>query len=604
MSTDTETSTSPADESKGAGSLDKETKLKGSFAKDLATGEFNEDMLFPYPKMKTEEAETVKSVIDSLDSWLESKRSEFPKWDVEGHLPEEIIQEMREFGLFSLIVPEEHGGLGLSTSGYSRCMQQMSRYDGSVAITAGAHSSIGMKGLVMFGTDEQKARYLPKLATGEMIAAYCLTEAGSGSDAASIKTKAVKDGDDWILNGEKIWITNGGIADFFTVFAITDTPEGKISAFIVTKDMEGVSSSPHEDKMGLRASSTTTISFENVRVPSSNILGELGKGFKVAVKILNNGRTGLGGGSVGAMKELISHSTKQANMRKQFGKPISEFGLIKQKVGQMMVDCYASESVVNMVSGLIDEGYEDFSVEAAISKVFATECLWKTSDEALQIAGGNGYMREFPYERIMRDNRINRIFEGTNDILHLFIALTAMNTASSLLKSVAKVFGNIQAGKVFNDPIKGFGYLSDYSKRWFAANTGFGSAKFTKIHPELADCQLIIETHIRDFAALSDTLLRRHGKKIIDKQIACKRVAQILMDLYVGCCVLSRVTQSIEDNGKEAAAQEIDIAKSFCMQARDRIRQNLARVEENEDEMIKGLADHAFKNEKYEWDNL
>jgi len=581
----------------------KNLDLSKSFARSLCIGQIEESILFPYPKMKEEEAATVRSVADSIDAWLKTKNdADYRSWDVAGELPASVIQEMREFGLFSLIIPEEFGGLGLSTAAYSRCLQQMSKYDGSAAITVGAHSSIGMKGLILFGNDEQKTKYLPKLATGEIIAAYCLTEAGSGSDAGSIKTKAVKEGDHWVLNGEKIWITNGGIADFFTVFAVTDTPEGKITAFIVTRDMLGVSSGPHEDKMGLRASSTTTVSFDNVKVPQANVLGEVGKGFKVAVKILNNGRTGLGGGSVGVMKHLITMSTQQAKMRKQFGKSISEFGLIKQKIGQMVIDCYASESVVNMVSGIIDQGYQEYAVEAAMSKVFATDCLWRASDEALQIAGGNGYMREFPYERIMRDNRVNRIFEGTNDILHLFIALTAMNDASSLLKDVGKLLGS-PAG-VFGDPIKGFGVFAEYSKRWFSNQTGYGSATFSKAHPLLAAESSIVETHARYLSALTDKLLRRHGKNIVDKQIVSKRMAQILIDVYVLACVISRVTQAIEEKGQDEVAREIEIAKVFGFQADERIRLNIQRIDTNEDEMLKGIADFAVEQEKYVWDNI
>ena len=211
-------------------------------------------------------------------------------------------------------------------------------------------------------------------------------------------TTAVKEGDHWVLNGNKLWITNGGIADFFTVFA--KTPEeggrGKMTAFIVTKDMEGVSIGPHEDKMGLRSSSTTTVHLDNVKVPDNNVLGEPGQGFKVAMMILNSGRTGLGGGSVGAMKHLIGMATKQANERKTFGEPISSYGLIKKKVARMVIDCYTSEAAVTMVGGLIDDGYKDYQVEAAISKVYATECLWRTADEALQIAGGNGYHARVP----------------------------------------------------------------------------------------------------------------------------------------------------------------------------------------------------------------
>ena len=359
----------------------------------MCIGEIEEEILFPYPKLKEGEKEILKTIHDSVSSWLKSKQGEFRKWDKKGELPKEIIEEMKQMGLFGVIIPEEFGGMGLSTIAYQRLISELAQYDGSLLITMAAHSSIGMKGLLLFGTKEQKQKYLPKLATGEMIAAYCLTEAGAGSDAASIKTKAVRDGDDWILNGEKIWITNGGIADFFTVFAATDTPEGKITGFIVTRDMKGVTSGPHEDKMGLRASSTTTVNFENVRVPKENVLGEVGKGFKTAVRILNHGRTGgLGGGCVGVMKKCIALSTKQAKIRKQFGKSISEFGLIKKKIGQMVVDCYATESVVTIVSSLIDAGYEDYAVEAAISKIFASEALWRATDEALQIAGGNGFM--------------------------------------------------------------------------------------------------------------------------------------------------------------------------------------------------------------------
>ena len=254
------------------------------------------------------------------------------------------------------MIPEEHGGLGFGSKAYSRALQEVANYDASVAVTIGAHSSIGMRGLLLFGTEEQRERYYPKLASGEMIAAFCLTEPGSGSDAASIKTTAVRDGDHYVLNGDKIWITNGGIADFFTVFAKTGDPKERknLTAFIVTRDMPGVTSGPHEDKMGIRASSTTTVSFDNVRVPAENLLGEEGKGFKVAMNILNSGRTGLGGGSRRRHEANDRARAKQANERVQFGKPIAEFGLIKQKVGQMVVDCYATEAIVTMVAGLID----------------------------------------------------------------------------------------------------------------------------------------------------------------------------------------------------------------------------------------------------------
>lgn len=572
-----------------------------SFVRSLCMGDIEESVIIPYPKLKDEEKEILRSVIDSVDSTLKGRDAEFRKWDREGELPESMLEEMRQLGLFSLIIPEEHGGIGMNSTSYSRTLQALAKHDGSVAITAGAHSSIGMRGLVLFGTPEQKAKYAPKLATGEMIAAFCLTEPGAGSDAAALRTKAVKDGDDWIITGSKLWITNGGIADFFTVFAKTDTEGGQITAFIVTRDMKGVSTGPHEDKMGLRASSTTTVDLDQVRVSAANVLGDVGKGFKVAMKILNSGRTGLGGGSIGSMKSLIEMSTKQAKQRTQFDKPIAEFGLIKQKIGHMVVECYATEAVVNMVAGLVDQGYEDYAVEAAISKVFATECLWRTADEALQVAGGNGYMCEFPYERIVRNCRINRIFEGTNDILRLFIALTAMNDVGKQLKDVAKSVEGI-----FSDPIKGFGVMSDYAKKRLTSATGIGGTKkkFTKLNPALKDQAAIFEEATRDLAAAADRILRKHGKDIINKQFATKRLADIIIDLYVLGCVLSRVNTSIEDNGLEGAAKEIEILNVFAGQTRRRIKGNFGKIDDNDDDLITSLADHALEIEGFKWDNL
>jgi len=565
----------------------------------LCMGKIAEEIIFPYPKVKNEEKETLKTVFSSFASWLKGKDTDFRKWDKQGEMPKEFLQEMKEFGLFSFIVPEEHGGLGLSVTGYSRVLQELSRYEASVAITAGAHSSIGMKGLILFGTDEQKKKYLPKLATGEMIACFCLTEPSAGSDAAGIKCKATRDGDSWILNGEKIWITNGGLADFFTVFARTDSAEGQITAFIVTRDMAGVSTGPHEDKMGLRASSTVTVSFDNVRIPHDHVLGEIGKGFKVAMKILNSGRSGLGGGCIGGMKRAIALSTHQAKSRQQFGKSIADFGLIKQKIGHMVVECYATESVVNLVAGLVDQGCEDYAVEAAISKVFGTECLWRTLDEALQIAGGGGYMCELPYERMLRDARINRIYEGTNDILRLFIALTAMHDVGQQLKELA---GSV--GKVFQDPIKGFGIFSDYAKKQVSLTTGLGKATFSKAHPSLKEETEVFEDCAQGLASFADRLLRKHGKKIVDLQFPTRRLADAMIDLFALACVISRVTASIEEKGPEKAAKEKEILHVFAGQVKRRVKSNFGKIDENDDEQIISLADHALENEGFIWDNL
>ena len=578
---------------------DKETT---SFMSSLCMGEIEQDVLFPFPELAADQKETLHEIAGAVEDLLGPRDEDFRQWDVAGEMPADFIAELGQFGLFGLIIPEQYGGMGLGNMAYSRTLQEVGKHDASVAVTIGAHSSIGMRGLLLFGTEEQKQRYMPALASGEMIAAFCLTEPGAGSDAAAIKTSAELEDGHWVLNGNKLWITNGGMADFFTVFARTG-PEhghGKMTAFIVTSDMEGVSIGPHEDKMGLRASSTTTVVLEDVKVPPENMLGEPGKGFKVAMQILNSGRTGLGGGSVGGMKHLIGLATKQANERKTFGEPISSYGLVKEKVGQMVVDCYTSEAVVTMVGGLIDAGYQEYAVEAAISKVYSTECLWRSADEALQVAGGNGYMRELPYERIVRDARINRIFEGTNEILRLFIALTAMNDVASQLQELASTMKG-----VFNDPIKGFGVLSDYGRKHARLRTGLGSAsKLENLNEAIQPQAEIFEKQTRYLAQATDRILRKHGKNIIGKQFATKRLAEIMIDLFVLASTLSRVQASIEANGVEAASREIDILQVFTREARVRIKRNFRRIDNNEDELLKALADDAFEAERFRWDTI
>jgi alkylation response protein AidB-like acyl-CoA dehydrogenase len=566
-------------------------------------GEIEDDVILPFPEIAQEEKETLYNVTNSIEALLKPHEGDFRKWDEAGELPREMVDELKEFGMFSFVVPEEYGGMGFGSAAYSRALQEIAKYDASIAVTVGAHSSIGMRGLLLFGTKEQHEKYYAKLATGEMIAAFCLTEPGSGSDAASIKTRAERHGDHYVLSGEKIWITNGGIADFFTVFAKTGSPEERrhLSAFIVTRDMEGVSIGTHEEKMGIRASSTTTVSFDNVRVPVENLLGEEGKGFKTAMAILNSGRTGLGGGSVGAMKRLIERASQQANGRIQFGKPIAEFGLVKRKIGVMVMDCYAAEAMVSMVGGLTDAGYEDYAIEAAISKVFASERLWNTADEALQIAAGNGYMREYPYERALRDSRINRIFEGTNDILRLFIALTAMNDVGRQLKELA-----VGLEGVFNDPIKGFGVLSDYAIRRATIATGIRREKyrFSKLTPVLKNQGAVFEDATRDLAAAADRLLRKHGRRIIDRQLATKRLADIMIELFALACVLSRVHSSIEKSGEKQAEREIEIATAMASRVRRRVRVNIDEIDDNADEALKSLADYTFTVEKFAWDTI
>jgi alkylation response protein AidB-like acyl-CoA dehydrogenase len=569
-----------------------------SVAKNLYFGEIVEENLFPYPEMRERDRELLAPMADAIDDFLAPLAHELKQWDKDAHQPEEFIQQLREMGLFSLIIPEEHGGLALSNAAYARVLAQTSRHDSSVSLTIGAHSSIGMKGVLLFGDDEQKARYLPRLASGEMIAAFCLTESGAGSDAASIRTTAKKNADGtWTLNGEKIWITNGGIAGLYTVFARTDSEAGKMTAFIVEAGWPGVAHGPHEDKMGIRASSTTTVSFADVIVPAENVLGGEGKGFKVAMSILNNGRTGLGGGAVGGMKTMIRLATAQAKDRKQFGKPIAEFGLIREKITQMMIDCFAAESAVWMVAHYIDSGCDDYSVEAAISKVFASEAIQRTAHEALQIAAGNGFMKEFPYEQVTRDSRILSIFEGTNEILRLYIALSGLKDVGASLSELKAAVGDI-----FNNPIKGFGVLSGYAGKRIRNRTGLGTDRIlSKLDPALQPAAKIYEKYTVELAKAADELLRLHGKKIADEQYQLKRLGDITIELFVGLCTLSRA-DALKKAGNPHAAQAIRIAALHAQAAKRRMATHIRAMARNEDEERDALAGFALEQGVYPWD--
>ncbi len=558
-----------------------------SFGKSLFFGDILEDQIFPYAEMPPDQVETVAPICEAIDKYMSTIDSR--KLDRAGEMPPELLQSLREMGLFGVLVPEEYGGLGLSNSGYA---------------PLGAHSSIGFKGLLLFGTDAQKKRWLPKLATGEMIAAFCLTEPGSGSDAFSIKTNAQRDGDFFVLNGQKLWITNGGIADFYTVFAKTtpDTPaqKGKITAFAVTRDLGGITHGPHEDKMGIRASNTTAVYFDSVRVPAANVIGEEGKGFKVAMSILNHGRTGLGSGAVGGQRRLLQAAIAHATERKQFGRPLASFGKVKEKLGRLATNLYVSESLCYFVSSTIDRGGQDYSVEGAATKVFNSQALWTAADEALQIAGGMGYMREQPYEQAMRDARINRIFEGTNEILRLYIGLTGMQKPGEYLKGLGKELANS-----LTDPIKSFGLLREYAVRKAKQTVPYGRTQVTKAHESMREQVTYVENAVQGLAALCDTVLRRHGREVVEMQFATTRIADVAIDLLALCTTIARTTRLIDSRGLEKCTNELNMTFAFYSDARHRIRANLrAGTGRNNDEEIKSVADHVIAAGKYENDVL
>ncbi|MEK6777970.1 MAG: acyl-CoA dehydrogenase family protein [bacterium] len=553
-----------------------------SYCKALFEGKIEEDLVFPFPHLEGEERENLNMVIDSVAKFCRD-RIKPEVIDKGKKIHQEVMRGLSELGLMGMIIPEAYGGFSLSQRGYCRVIEELSRCSASVAVTVGGHQSIGLKALILYGTEEQKKKYLPKLATGEWIAAFCLTEPGAGSDAQSQKTTAVRKGDHYILNGSKQWVTNGGIAHLFTVFAQTEVlvkgvKKNRISAFIVTRDLPGITIGPEEKKMGIRGSSTTPVIFENVKVPAENLVGEEGNGFKVAMEILNSGRLGLASGCVGAARTMIQSSVAHAMQREQFGKKISEFEMIQEKIARMTVNTYAMESVTYMTAGLADRGDVDFSLESATSKVFCTERVWEVINDALQIMGGNGYMEEYPHERFLRDARINMIFEGTNEILRLFIALSGLQRPGEVLKEVAKAI---------QDPLHNVGQLADYAVKKI---TSLAGDRITLAEHVLEDEYSRVEEYTRHLAEVAEKVIRRHKKKIVEKEFVLERIAEMVMDLYVMTCVISRVSTSIRKNGAEKAGPEVDICRTFCNFAWRRIRRNSRMIDRNDDEILTDIA--------------
>ena len=566
-----------------------------SFMKSLFHGVVAEELIYPFPELGRDERDNTTMILESVRKFIETSVDPV-KIDREQTIPKAVLDGMKELGLFGMIIPQEHGGIGLSASSYARVVQEVASYDASLAVTLGAHQSIGLKGILLFGTEEQRAKYLPKLASGEKIAAFALTEPSAGSDAAAIQTRAeaLPDGSGYLLNGSKIWITNGGFADVFTVFARTSAPDAgqkpKITAFIVERGM-GVKSGPPEHKLGIRGSSTTEVFFEDVRVPKQNILGEVGRGFKVAMEVLNSGRLGLAAGSVGGSKRLIQMAVDRVQERKAFGRPIGEFGLIKDKIAVMMADTFAMESMTYLTAGLVDGKVSDYSLESAICKVYASETLWRVVNETLQIAAGIGYMQEYPYERTLRDSRINLIFEGTNEILRCFVALSGMQGSGKELVEVVRAM---------REPIKGFGLLSDFAVR--KARSALRRERMTRAHPVLSREAVIFEEYTAELSKQVDKVLRKHGREIAEMQYTQKRVADMAIDLYAIAAILSRTTRAIEKRGEEGARREIDLTTIFVAAAERRLEELVRSFDKNDDELRKSVASRAYLDGGYPFD--
>ncbi len=342
---------------------------------------------------------------------------------MEKKIPDDLLEKSKELGLFGMLIPEEYGGYSAGDVGYCIVTEEIARGSSSLAIYLGAHQSIGAMAILLDGSEKQKRKYLPKMATGEKIGAFALTEPNAGSDASRVETTAVKDGDKYIVNGSKIWITNGSVADVISLFVKSTGEEAKggISALIVESDMPGFSVGTIDDKMGIRGSPSAELIFEDMIVPAENLIGKEGRGFLTAMKTLDHGRIGVAAICLGLAKESLALSIRHATERVQFGNPIAALQAIQWMIAEMTSNIYAMESMLYRTAWLADQGGK-VTRESAIVKMFCSEALDDVVDKALQIHGGMGYMKEHPIEMLYRDARINRIYEGTNEIQRLVIA--------------------------------------------------------------------------------------------------------------------------------------------------------------------------------------
>ena len=562
-----------------------------SFTKGLVLGEVHEDLVFPWPVHRSDdEEERIRRLIGAFRDYA-ADHIDSREIDRAGWIEDQVYRDLGDRGLMGLYVPEEYGGQGLSQTGYARVFEAIGQVDGSLTVAMGVHQSIGMKGIVMYGTPEQKERFLPELTSARKLAGFALTEPNAGSDAYNIESRAVLNPDgSWTLNGEKRWIGNGGRGDVFVAFARTEVGgKDRHTAFILEKGMEGFTAGEPYDTMGLRGNNLCPLYFRDVRIPPENVLGEPGEGFAIAMQILNNGRMSLGTGSVGLAKRLLDLTIEHVQERRQFGQPLADFDMVEDKVGWMVSYLFGLESMSYMTTALVDAGIEDYSVESAICKVAGTEFVWYAANRALQLKGGEGYMKTQPYEQILRDIRIFPIFEGANDVMRSYIALSTFKALGDELKVLQELD--------LKDPIGSIGALADYA--WGRVQREVRPDRITLAHEALAPLAEPVTGQVKRLRDEAEGLLRRHGKDVMKQGMGQKRFADALSDVYAQIAVLSRVTAIFEEQGVEASGQERFIAETFCTRAARRVDSQLNLIERNDDDRMHSIARLAYKRGSY-----
>jgi acyl-CoA dehydrogenase family member 9 len=564
------------------------------FVKGLFQGHFVADWVMPYPRIPAAQQVELDGTLTELRKFLDEDLDP-AAIDRNADIPRSVIDGLGRVGVLGMTAPKEYGGRGFSQMANCKILEEIGRRCASTSVFVNAHHSIGIRALLLFGTHEQKQRWLPKLSSGEQLGAFALTEKEAGSDAANVQTTATpsEDGSHYILNGEKRYITNTAIAQVLTVMARTPVPgkPGKdaITAFLVTPDMPGFELiDGRMEKMGIRGTATGRFALRNVNVPKENILGPLGKGLKVALTVLDFGRTTFGACCTGAAKTCLELAVKHASTRKQFNKTLGNFDLVKKKIARIAADAYAMEAMTTITASLIDRGLEDYMLETAMLKVFTTERLWECVNDAFQIHGGAAYMTDLPLERMVRDARINQIGEGANEVLTSFIALVGMRGPGMEFKEIYDTMMK---------PTRERGI----AKAWTAGKHRLGATVRIPDIPVRSD-------ELRSFANQLGRLIWRfniavnralitYREPILDMQLVQERIANAAMDIFASSCVLSRHDAELQlarRNGDSSPPDQF-AARLFLRQSFRRIRGFLAGLTDNEDKSVLATADSALR---------
>jgi len=563
------------------------------FVKGLFFGQFLHGQLLPYPD--TSHDDQLEQRVDELRQFCQ-QRVDPVAIDRSAEIPADVIRGLGQFGILGACLPKSCGGLELSQTSYCRLLEVLGGHCGSTALFVNAHHSIGPRALVLFGTHEQQSRWLPKLASGQWISAFALTEPNAGSDAANVQSTATPtdDGKGYLLNGEKRWITNGGIADVLTVMARTPAEAGqsKITAFIVTPDMPGFRVvEKRMEKMGVRGTATSRLAFKDMFVPRENVLGQLGKGLKVALTVLDFGRTTFGASCTGAAKFCLARAVQHANSRVQFGQTLGNFELVKEKLAYMQAGVFAMEACTYQTAALIDSGIGDFMLETAMLKVFATETLAKILSDTFQLHGGLAYFTDQPFERMVRDARINTIGEGANDVLRAFSALVGMRDVGLELEGVLNA--------IFS-PLGNFTRLSRFAGR------KLGSLLVSPTVPvrssELENDAAQLARLVGLLGSQVERLLVKYQKEIVDRQYQLGRVADAATEIYVSACVLNRLDHLIRMHAgnhhgdEEQLRLDLQTGRYYLQTAGRRIKGALAALWDNDDETTTALANRVLRS--------